>query len=165
MRAGVAVRIVLMGVVIGAAPAVSSAQDGLRSASLPERPLTASVPPPPSRADGYRAGPGTFRPGPHRRSQLPVFGYYGPQLAYPYEAYPYDQPYPQPIIVVPLPSETRPAQVAPPAAAPAPYVAGAPGRPKTFYVIPGCYAGDRRPEPGSLAAECSLTRLRIVQPS
>ena len=99
-----------------------------------------------------------------------MFGYYGPQLGYPYEPYPYDQPYPQPIIVLQLPGDvTRPAQAAPPApppaAPPAPYVAGPPGRPKTFYVIPGCYAGDRRPEPGSLAPGCSLTRLRVVQPS
>ena len=160
MRGGVAVLIVLMGLV----PAASSAQDGLRSASLPERPLTASVPPPPSRGDGYRAGPRTFRPDPRRRSQLPVFGYYGPQLAYPY-----GDPYVQPIIVV-VPSDvTRAAQPAPPPAPPAvastPYVPGPPGRPKTFYLIPGCYAGDRRPEPASLAPGCSMTGLRIVQPS
>ena len=146
-------------------PAASFAQDGLRSASLPERPLTASVPPPPSRGDGYRASPRTYRPDPRRRSQLPVFGYYGPQLGYPY-----DDPYVQPIIVVQVPSDAvRPAQAAPPAPAPVvpptPYVAGAPGRPKTFYLIPGCYAGDRRPAPESLAPGCSMNRLRVVPPS
>jgi hypothetical protein len=158
MRAGLAVLIVLTGLVPAA-----SAQDGLRSASLPERPLTASVPPPPSRGD-YRAGPRTYRPDPRRRSPLPVFGYYGPQLAYPYE-----DPYVQPIIVVVPSDATRAAQPAPPpappAVAPTPYVPGPPGRPKTFYLIPGCYAGDRRPEPASLAPGCSMTGLRIVQPS
>ena len=145
--------------------AVPFAQDGLRSGSLPERPLTASAPPPPARADGYRAGPRTYRPDPRRRSQLPVFGYYGPQLPYLY-----GDPYAQPVIVVQVPSDiARPPQaVTPPpvaAAPPAPYVPGTPGRPKTFYLIPGCYAGDRRPDPATLAPGCSLTRLRVVQPS
>jgi hypothetical protein len=161
MRPGVAVLIVLMGLV----PAAASAQDGLRSASLPERPLTASVPPPPSRSGGYRPGPRTYRPDTRRRSPLPVFGYYEPQLGYPY-----DEPYGQPIIVVQVPGEvTRPGQAEPPAPVPAvpatPYVAGTPGRPKTFYLIPGCYAGDRRPDPESLAPGCSITRLRVVPPS
>jgi hypothetical protein len=151
MRAGVVVVVVLSGL----APAVSSAQDGLRSASLPDRPLTSSSQPAPE--DVFLAGPRTYRPG--RRPVVPVFGYFGPEV----DPYPYIQPI---IVVVPR-DVLDPARA--PAPAPveplAPYVAGTAGRPKTFYIIPGCYAGDRRPEPESLAAGCSLASLRVVPPS
>ena len=91
---------------------------------------------------------------------MPVFGYFGPEVFDPY-------PYVQPIIVVVPRDAFEPAAPVPPApvAPPAPYVAGTPGRPKTFYIIPGCYAGDRRPEPASLAEGCSLANLRVVPPS
>lgn len=139
-------------------PALSSAQDGLRSASLPERPLSSSSGS--MREDLYRTGPGRHRLA-RSRPSWPVFGYFGPEVVYPYV---------QPIIVVVPRDPVDPARAMPrampaPVAPPAPYVAGMAGRPKTFYVIPGCYAGDRRPEPESLAPGCSLTRLRVVAPS
>jgi len=148
----VAALIALMGLV----PTVASAQDGLRTAALPERSLT--TPPP---RGGYYATPRTYRPDPRHRLRPPAFGYYGPQVLYPY-----DQPYIQPVIVVQVPA-AQPARLEPPSpvAPPSPYVAGTPGRPKTFYVIPGCYAGDRRPDPESLAPGCSITRLRVIGPS
>jgi hypothetical protein len=144
--------------VIGMLPAGALAQDGLRSASLPDRPLNSSIRT--MREDVYRARPDTYRPDPDR-AMLPVFGYFGPQMVYPVV---------QPIIVVVPRDVAEPARgarrVAPaPLAPPAPYVAGVPGRPKNFYVIPGCYAGDRRPEPESLAPGCSISRLRVVPPS
>jgi len=43
-------------------------------------------------------------------------------------------------------------------------VAPAPGTPKTFYVIPSCYAGDRRPEPSALPSGCDISRLRTIPP-
>jgi hypothetical protein len=43
-------------------------------------------------------------------------------------------------------------------------VAPAPGTPKTFYVIPRCYAGDRRPEPSALPPSCDISRLRAIPP-
>jgi hypothetical protein len=83
--------------------------------------------------------------------------------------YPYEQPYVPPVIVVQVPALAAQRLDPPPPPAPAvpptPYVAGTPGRPKTFYVIPGCYAGDRRPDPESLTPGCSMTRLRVVEPS
>ena len=150
---------------VGLLPLVASAQDGLRSASLPDRPCGRSrrpIPDPPFRPireDVFVAPPDIYRPDPNR-PLMPVFGYFEPQ--------PY--PYMQPIIVVVPREALEPARVAPPAppapvAPPAPYVAGVPGRPKTFYMIPGCYAGDRRPEPESLAPGCSISRLRVVPPS
>ena len=137
-------------------PVAASAQDGLRSASLPERTLGAQ------REDVFLARPETFRPDPNRVLVPFGYGYPGPLMAYPVM---------QPIIVVQIPRESiAQARVAPPPVLPAPvpppapYVAGVPGRPKTFYVIPGCYSGDRPPEPDSLTPGCSLSRLRVIPP-
>jgi hypothetical protein len=156
-------RICCVALAFGLLPLVASAQDGLRSASLPNFGRSRlPIPNPPFRPIGedvFVAPPDIYRPDPNR-PLLPVFGYFEPQ--------PY--PYMQPIIVVVPREALEPARVAPPAlpapvAPPAPYVAGVPGRPKTFYVIPGCYAGDRRPEPESLAPGCRISRLRVVSPS
>ena len=35
--------------------------------------------------------------------------------------------------------------------------------PKTLYVIPRCYAGDRRPSASELPAHCSLADLRVIK--
>ncbi len=150
-------RICGVALTIGLLPVAASAQEGLRSASLPDRTLTSSSQPPPE--DVFLAGPRTYRPG-RQRGAVPVFGYFEPQVLDPY-------PYIQPIIVVVPRDALDPARGAAPApvAPPAPYVAGPAGRPKTFYISPGCYAGDRRPDPGSLAAGCSLASLRVVPPS
>jgi hypothetical protein len=40
----------------------------------------------------------------------------------------------------------------------------APGKPKTFYVIPGCYAGDRPPELAWLPTGCDMSKIRVVPP-
>jgi hypothetical protein len=42
-------------------------------------------------------------------------------------------------------------------------VSVAPGVPKTFYVIPGCYAGDKPPR-GRLPRGCDRSRVRVVPP-
>jgi hypothetical protein len=39
-----------------------------------------------------------------------------------------------------------------------------PATPKTFYVIPRCYAGDVRPRADQLPAGCQISRLREVPP-
>lgn len=36
--------------------------------------------------------------------------------------------------------------------------------PKTFYVIPGCYAGDKPPRAGSLRRGCNIANVRTVPP-
>lgn len=46
-----------------------------------------------------------------------------------------------------------------PAAAPPP-----PGVPKTFYVIPGCYAGDKPPQAERLPANCNAANARTIPP-
>ena len=40
-----------------------------------------------------------------------------------------------------------------------PYVPGRAGPPKTFFVIPGCYAGDRPPQKTALPQGCDISRL------
>jgi hypothetical protein len=161
-------RLFCLALAIGLVPAAAFAQDGLRSASLPERRLgpTTSRPLSPTTGrplleDVFLARPDTYRPDRHRPFPPFVYGGVGPAWFYPEV---------QPIIVV-IPREAfEPAPVAPPPVPPAPvdppaaYVPGPPGRPQTFYVIPGCYAGDRRPEPESLKPGCSISRLRVVPP-
>lgn len=41
----------------------------------------------------------------------------------------------------------------------------APGKPKIFYVIPGCYAGDRPPALEWLPAGCDISKMRVVTPT
>ena len=53
----------------------------------------------------------------------------------------------------------RDARVAAPAEAPRP-----PAIPKTFYVIPGCYAGDTPPAADRLPSGCSTQNLKTVPP-
>jgi hypothetical protein len=47
------------------------------------------------------------------------------------------------------------------AAAPAPVI---PAKPKAFYVIPGCYAGDTKPQAAQLPRGCDVANLRVVPP-
>jgi hypothetical protein len=39
-----------------------------------------------------------------------------------------------------------------------------PGVPKTFYVIPGCYAGDKPPQADRLPANCDAANARTIPP-
>ena len=58
--------------------------------------------------------------------------------------------------------ELNPVATTPPAAGAKPAVATAPA--KTFYVIPGCYAGDKRPDPALLPRTCDVSKLRAIPP-
>lgn len=135
----------------------AQAQDGLRSASLPERPV-ATTPPPAhnpytATADTYTKLRPVFPP-----IGLPIIGYDGVYV---------DDVWRRPVPQTRRREEPRmrerdvvgtsyvPARVPVPPAAK--------GRPKTFYVIPGCYAGDTRPLPTS-APSCDLSQLRVIPP-
>jgi hypothetical protein len=50
-----------------------------------------------------------------------------------------------------------------PAPPPGPIVTIRPAAPKTFYVIPRCYAGDRPPSADQLPAGCDLRKLRVIE--
>ena len=136
------------------------AQDGLRSASLPERTASNPIPTPP--IDQFRAQPDTYqvRPGAPGTGSFAFF----PVTA-------------SPVVVVverivertptiyrrdmDLRGETPAADR--PAAQPAPVIAPR-AIPKTFYVIPGCYAGDKRPLREQLPAGCDPRRVRVIPP-
>jgi len=194
------------------------AQDGLRSASLPERSL--GTPPPNSPPDLYRAGPTTYaprfdrvRPPRTRGYGGGVYGPWGPWagsddaalrgeprpgflqvLADPAAAQVYVdglyvavvddlrrtvpgraldpgphrvelradgyQPFVREIRIDPGETTLLRADLSPVAAPPAPAIASAPAPRRTFYVIPGCYAGDRPPRQDHLPPGCRVADVR-----
>jgi PEGA domain len=204
------------------ASSAGSAQDGLRSASLPERTPQQPIPPPPT--DLYRVPPDTYMklrpripryPGtPH----YPIYGYgsyltgapetpsvdrYEPARSgfldlqmqpgsaqvyvdgfymgavddfrrmipgRPIEAGPHRVELRAPgydtatfNVMIP-PNETVTYRASLNATAPAaPVVALPPAPPKTFYVIPGCYAGDKPPR-ARLPRGCDRSKLRAIPP-
>ena len=193
------------------------AQDGLRSASLPERPPQQPIPP--ARTDLYRVPPDfytTMRP---QGPGLPIYGY-GPYLGpspdpwgterferdrsgfldlqmRPGNAQVYVDGYymgsvddfrrmipgrsiqagahrvevrasgyePRSFDVMIPPNETVTYRADLESSTPsAPAVTLPPAMPKTFYVIPGCYAGDRPPR-GRLPRGCDKSKLRAIPPT
>lgn len=144
---------------VAAGGAVPSAQDGLRSAALPERAPSAAGP----GTDLFAAGPDFYRrpPEPRRDPPLVILPYAWP-APYWYWYSPPPDIYRPPEPRNPKPA-ARPAEPAAPSIVPPP-PPPAPGPAKTFYVIPGCYAGDRRPAPEWLPAGCDISRLRVVPP-
>lgn len=149
--------------------ATATAQDGLRSASFPERPAESTLVPV---DDLFRVPPDFYnrRPDP-RASRL----FFRPRVPAQFvDPFPYLRP---------LTSRKRAAASAAPRGLPytepgsaretflqpadAPGIALAPSRPgvpKTFYVIPGCYAGDKPPRREWLRPDCDMAALRIVPP-
>jgi hypothetical protein len=136
------------------------AQDGLRSASLPERPV-ATLPPGPG--DLFRAGPDTYRPGTHPDRFGPVIvsgSSYWPYLIVPAPEPPrvierspqtrFTRRETAPVPAVPDRRSVLPQSVAPPV----------PVAAKTMYVIPRCYAGDKPPD---ASTGCDLTKLRTIR--
>ena len=141
-------------VTLAAAPAL--AQDGLRSASLPERPIATA--PAPRGPDLFRAAPDVYTPAPHRQPYFFPAVFLG---GYPY----YDRHQEHTVILVaPLPSAPAVPPPAPVFEPIAPRPPSAPGPPKTFYVIPRCYAGDKPPADTPVASACDVANLRIVPP-
>jgi hypothetical protein len=147
----------------------AAAQDGLRSASLPEHGPSSTVTP---ERDLFLVPPDFYNqrpdPGPARLffpHPLSTFV----TVPYPY-LYPYFPQYDYARVPTKVDGrpEARPAPREAISAIPAlPNVtlpASLPGKPKTFYVIPGCYAGDRSPEPAWLPAGCDSSKIRIIPP-
>ena len=144
-------------------PVATCAQDGLRSASLPERPLTSTLSP--SRGDLFLAESDTYarRDDRHAKRDHPLllllgrYWYAGDVImGAGREGPPYGHEGHRPAETRPRRQQTPPPAERPPAAAP--------GVPKTFYVIAGCYAGDRPPRPEWLPPDCDLSRVRVIPP-
>jgi hypothetical protein len=165
---------------------VAEAQDGLRSAALPEPTLRSSV------ADDrdlfrvpqdfYNRRPDsdgsrlffpqplpTFVWGPYWPRSRPVHGFTGAQV----HRFRFTgswssgarvpgsqvQGYAGPSVTER--SETAPEATVSPSL---PVLRMAPGKPKIFYVIRGCYAGDRPPALEWLPRGCDISKLRVVPP-
>ena len=148
-------------------PRPAAAQDGLRSASLPE--LIPSSPVPTER-DLYRVPPDFYSRRPDPDGSRLFFPYGGLPL---YPAYP-----PYPSWSVPPPYGMRGTggansdiqradfeNAGRAATTPVPLPPIVPGKPKTIYVIPGCYAGDKPPRPEWLPRGCDRSRMRVVPPA
>ena len=151
--------------------ATSAAQNPLPSAPLqmgwPGAPIAGR--------DVFRAAPDTYAP---RFEEPPAVdprlvpccggGFLGPVFYVPVDPWwavrpPVSSPAPE---APPAPSRPAPPRAAPGPGGPAsPLPPPVPGVPKTFYVIPRCYAGDKPPEPGALPPGCDLAALRIIPPS
>jgi hypothetical protein len=163
------------------------AQDGLRSASLPERNLDRTR----DSRDLFLATPDTYAPGSDRvdRARRRRGPRRGPIVVGPwYPSFPGPVPY---AFEYGGPAEAghyvrdhdhAPAEAghsvragiedralaraASPPAAPArpPLPPNPPGEPKTFYVIPWCYAGDTPPRADRLPERCEIADLRVMPP-
>lgn len=147
-----------------------SAQTGLRSASLAESQFQSDIRP--HHADVFLATPDTYAPRRERspRPRRPFAGGGSPFIgsnqwltSAPEPAHTGPNIYvvflQPPAAEVPR-DEPRAVEKPPSIVAPPP----APGPPKTFYVIPGCYAGDKPPSRDRLPASCDITKLRIIPP-
>lgn len=197
----------------------ASAQNGLRSASLPERPMTNPVPAP--RPDLFGARPGTYAPRFDQLSTEPPPGVVFPGTYLPWGPYPAGVDYARSVAqgygylqlqLQPLGAQVyvdglyvgtvddlrggRRLDVGPhrleirapgyqsisidiridpgqttfyrtdltavaTTAVAAPTVAA---NPKTFYVIPGCYAGDRKPDAQRLPQGCQASDVFALPP-
>ena len=130
----------------------------------PPLPLDQRLPPSMNtpQPDLYRATPDTYAPRYDRTTPAPPPGgsvIYGPWGPYPQWAQPGQPVVVNPTVVVNIPpAESRTPEP------PKPAVVAPRAQPKTFYVIPGCYAGDRRPERARLPHGCDLSKLRTVPP-
>ena len=183
---------ILYTVAMVALPVATWAQDGLRSASLPERSLASTRSP--ARGDLFLAEPDTYARLDDRHAmrdhrpllllggcwyvaqaeacalQVPYVGDFFMEAGREGSSYGYEGR---------RPAETRPKRQrrdvgsdsptrpdawdqAPPPAERSPAVA--PGIPKTFYVIAGCYAGDAPPRPDRLPPDCDPSKVRVISP-
>lgn len=143
-----------------------SAQTSLPSAPLQMSLSSASLPVRVQRRDLFRARGDTFAP---RFDEPPEFDPRFPPCCHslfggPFVAVP---PWTPPRSVVQhAPRRERRERILPRPAPPAERLpAAAPGHPKTFYVIPRCYAGDKPPERATLPPMCDMAKLRTIPPA
>ncbi len=118
---------------------------------------TLPAPPPPGPFD---ARPGTYAPH-YNRGYRGGYGYGTYGYGVPYGTIFYDT-YPPPS----APGEQQATAPPPPAAEaplPEPPKAAVVHGPDTFYVIAGCYAGNRPPNPDRLPKSCDAAKLKTIQ--
>ena len=139
----------------------------------PHRGAERHQPPGQSGDDLFRAGPRTYAPRYDERSHARRRFARGYGVLAPAYVSSYDEPAPaevQPIAVdvhvththVVADANARQGAAAPAAAPPAPEATIVPALPKTLYVIPRCYAGDKKPDADQLRPGCALADLRVI---
>jgi hypothetical protein len=129
---------------------------------IPQTPLIPSPVPTPSVGSPFDARSGTYAPrynDPNSRSRYGVGVPFYPGAigigAYAPASVPSPTPEQRPAAAPEPPRAPEPAPVPE-----APKIAAA--HPDTFYVIPGCYAGNRRPNPARLPKGCDASRLQEI---
>jgi hypothetical protein len=130
---------------------------------------TPGIFPPSTGLDVFAAPPGTYEPRFDRTLTPRETGLWFPPstVVWPTLLAP-APPLPPVVIVVVQPPErsTVVTPVVTPPATPLPAATPpAPGLRKPLYVIPRCYAGDKRPRPDQLRSGCRLSDLRIISPN
>jgi hypothetical protein len=125
--------------------------------------------PQPTGGDLFLAGPDTYAPyNPKRPSRVHPYRTFSGYFPTPYVPdFSARETITVNIAIRPEPAATyttEPERPVTPDPLPAPpTVTSRPGVPKTFYVIPRCYAGDRRPSADWLPAGCDIRRLRVIE--
>jgi hypothetical protein len=127
--------------------------------------------------DLFLAGPHTYAPRFNRRPPVRVrYPYVVPSLPYfPVSGYPWASTGEAPELLegdgydvrTPLDAATtsmRPSEAVDPAASQLLASIVVPATPKTLYVIPRCYAGDRMPDASVLRDGCRLADVIVIQP-
>ena len=141
---------------------VAEAQDGLRSAALPEPALRSPVA---DERDLFRVPPDFYNRPPDPDGSRLFFPLFLPTFVTTRDWYAPQYPH------IPGPAQLdarteagkntqREAIAESPALSSVPPAPVLPGKPKTFYVIPGCYAGDRPPRLEWLPAGCDMSKMR-----
>ena len=164
---------------VGRTPGVTVHRpDPPRSDPAPQRPDPPSrsprdhSPAQPAGGDLFLAGPDTYAPhNPKRPSRVHPYRTFSGYFPTPYVPdFPARETVTVNIAIHPeraTSSANEPDKVLKPDPAtgppPAPVVTMRPAAPKTFYVIPRCYAGDRRPSADWLPVGCDLSKLRVIE--
>jgi hypothetical protein len=147
---------------------VAEAQDGLRSAALPEPTLSSAVA---DERDLFRVPPDFYNRRPDFDGSQLFFSEFLPTfVTTPYYWYAPQYPHIPPPVQLDARVDARrntqrEAIAESPVLPSAPPTPISPGKPKTFYVIPGCYAGDRPPALEWLPRGCDTSKMRIVTPT
>jgi hypothetical protein len=133
----------------------------------PSRPQHHTGQPPPPGTDLFKAGPDTYIPhDARRRSRFASYPGLSGYLPTAYTPGTVETVIVREPIIIEVERPPRAPQVTDdrgPSRAPDPVIVYmTPAKAKTLYIIPRCYAGDKRPSVDQLPAGCDLSLLRVI---
>ncbi len=171
MKSGAVALVVLLSAPIAIAqPARLHPPSSMRPNGSPHRPAHPAPPPPavPPPASPFAAGPQTYAPHydtptarrhdrerPEALGAIGVGGFLTPSFAAPLPSVDAAAAADERAQALPPPESRTPLPLEPPR------IVASRG-PDTFYVIPGCYAGNRPPNPQRLPKGCDVAKLRTT---